>query len=83
MRARHGVGHGVEQNRQVEIGAVLVLKKAKLTPTSAPRQGAQRPAASISATHYHRLDMSRRGRQAPNRAIYARIFTAIDNKALF
>jgi hypothetical protein len=38
-----------------------------------------RAAASISATHYHRLDKARGSSQAHNRAIYARIFRAIDN----
>ena len=37
-----------------------------------------RAAASTSATHHHRLGKPRGSRQAHNRAIYARIFTAID-----
>ena len=79
MRARHGVGHGVEQNRQVEIGAVLVLEKAKLTPTSAATSG--RHHAPPHQPQPRTIIVSANPKeacQAYNRAIYARIFTAID-----
>jgi hypothetical protein len=81
MRARHGVGHGVERNRQVEVDAVLAFEKAKLTPAFPATAGRDRVPPHRPQPDAVIISASLGGnRPDPDRAIYARIFTAIDSR---
>ena len=59
MRARHGVGHGVEPNRQVQIGAVLAPQYRQATPpwssaAPAPFAATIRPRIAQATNRVHR-----------------------------
>ena len=63
MRARHGVGHGVEPNRQVQISApCLPLKRGKSDPSAPSRQPATYAAGRTCPPPNHQFQ------KIPNRA---------------